>query len=136
MWTKEQSSCGKYLYFSPRLSVSTDNILWVRQEFTPCEGDPRWLTAGMLADAPRLVAVHYVEQARVPLRGGRCGVVWRAALISHDAWFPPLRLTPRLCRELAAAAGMPHPLHWVGQMIWLVPRHTRAQRRLLQVVGA
>lgn len=136
MLTKEQSSCGKYLYFPPRLSVSTDTIFWVRQEFTPCEGEPPWLTAAMLAGIPQLMAVHYVEQVRVALRGGRCGMVWRAAVISHDGWFPPLRLTPRLCHDFAAAVGAPHPLHWVGQMIWLVPRQTHARRWLLQVVGA
>lgn len=134
MSMKQQSTRGKLLYLPPCLSVFKDKQIWLRREFIPGEGEPAWLTAAMLAGRPRLVAVHYVEQAWMPTHKGRREKIWLAALLSHESWFPPLRLTPRLCNEFAAVTGLPHPRHWVGQLVWLLPRRVGKGRQLIQVV--
>lgn len=135
MSQKQQSTRGKLIYFPKRSSVFRDNQIWIRHKFIPQEGDPAWLTAAMLAGRARRVVVHYVEQAWVPVRGGQRQRIWLAALLSHESLFPPLRLTPRLSREFAAAVGLPHPRHWVGNIVLLVPRRTRTGRQVIQVVS-
>jgi len=135
MSKKEQSTRGKLLYFPNRLSVRKDKVFWVRQEFIPRESDPAWLTAAMLTARARRVTVHYVEQAWVPIRGGGRQKIWLAALLSDEAWFPPLRLTPRLCCEFAAIIGLPHPRHWVGNSVRLVPQRTRGGQWIIRVVS-
>lgn len=133
---KGKSPSGKLIYFPRRTSVHRDKQTWIRREFVPGEQDPPWLTVGMLEGRARRVVVHYVEQIWVPQRGGMRHSLWLAALLSHDTLFPPLRLTPRLCRELAAAVGLPHPRHWVGATIWLVPRRTRGGQWLIRIVDS
>jgi hypothetical protein len=134
MFGKEQSIRGKLLYFPRQLSVRKDNIFWLRQEFIPGEGEPAWLTAAMLTGRVRRVVVHYVEQAWMPTRDGRRQKIWLAALLSHEAWFPPLRLTPRLSREFASTVGLPHPHQWVGHIVYLVPHCTPRGRWIIRVV--
>lgn len=129
----EKSTRGKLLYFPLRSSVYKDEHTLVRREFVPAERDPHWLTAAMLGGRARRVMVHYVEQVWVPARGGTRQKLWLAALLSHETLFPPLRLTPRLCREMAAMVGLPHPRHWVGHGVWLVPRRVRDKRWVVQV---
>lgn len=136
MSEKGKSSKGKLLYFPPYLSVHRDKQMWIRREFVPGEQEPAWLTVAMLRGRARRVVVHAVEQMWVPQRGGRRTALWVASLLSHDTLFPPLRLTPRLCREFAAAVGLPHPRHWVGWVVWLVPRCTRGGQWMIKIVNS
>jgi hypothetical protein len=123
MTEQNSSSRGKLLYFPLLPSVRKDEQALRWQQYQPQPRPTGWLTAAWLGGRPRLITIDYVEQRRALRRGGGGQKIWVAALLSHTD-LPPLRLTPRLCRELAALIGLPHPRHWVGHSVWLVPHET------------